>query len=180
MVEQHESNLAVITGCSTHNERIERMWRDVFRCVGVLFYNTFRQLEDDNEFSTLNEVDMFCLHFVFLKRINCALKSFAESWNNHPISTEHNLTPNELFVEGALQQDASTVPSHPTGVTLPVARDHIQVPRSSFFPCIVLKTHLDQVDQLRDTDNFGIDIYLEVVQVVGQHLKHGCSDCYIN
>jgi len=37
MIEQHSSNEAVITGSSTHNERIERLWRDVYRCVGVLF-----------------------------------------------------------------------------------------------------------------------------------------------
>ena len=30
MVEQHESESAVITGSSTRNERVERLWRDVF------------------------------------------------------------------------------------------------------------------------------------------------------
>ena len=29
----------IITGSSTHNERIERMWCDVFRCVGQMFYS---------------------------------------------------------------------------------------------------------------------------------------------
>ena len=29
MVEQHGSSTAVITGSSTHNERVERLWRDV-------------------------------------------------------------------------------------------------------------------------------------------------------
>jgi hypothetical protein len=44
MVEQHRSNAAVITGSLTHNERVERLWRVRFRfrCVGVLFYNTFK------------------------------------------------------------------------------------------------------------------------------------------
>ena len=27
----------VITGCSTHNERVERMWRDINRCVGFVY-----------------------------------------------------------------------------------------------------------------------------------------------
>ena len=44
MVEQHSSSSAVITGSSTHNERIERLWRDVHRCVGVLFHDAFREL----------------------------------------------------------------------------------------------------------------------------------------
>ena len=69
MIEQHQSNSAVITGCSTHNKRIERMWRDVFHCVGVLFYDTFYHLENENHLSALNEVDMYCLHFVFMSEL---------------------------------------------------------------------------------------------------------------
>ena len=34
MIEQHSSESSVITGSSTHNERIERLWRDVTRSVG--------------------------------------------------------------------------------------------------------------------------------------------------
>ena len=37
MVQHHSSSLAVLTGASTHNERIEHLWRDVYRCVCVLF-----------------------------------------------------------------------------------------------------------------------------------------------
>ena len=31
MLEQHPDDMPVITGYSTHNERIERLWRDVTR-----------------------------------------------------------------------------------------------------------------------------------------------------
>lgn len=47
MEEQHANESAVTTGSSTHNQRnqrIERLWRDVYRCVGVLFADTFRLL----------------------------------------------------------------------------------------------------------------------------------------
>ena len=30
-----------IAGSSTHNQQIERLWRDVFRCVSHLFFYTF-------------------------------------------------------------------------------------------------------------------------------------------
>ena len=40
----------------------------------------------------LNEVDMFCLHTVFLPRISNTLDSFVVCWNNHPLSTSHNMT----------------------------------------------------------------------------------------
>ena len=37
----------VVTGSSTHNERIERMWRDVHRSVTTTYADTFRSLESD-------------------------------------------------------------------------------------------------------------------------------------
>lgn len=178
MVEQHESDSAVITGSSTHNERIERMWRDVYRCVSVSFYDVFRELEDDGHLDVLNEVDMYCLHRVYLQRINHSLISFAETWNNHPISTEHNNTPNQLFIEGALRQSESPVPTtNSSAHSVPMSRDHVQVPRCSFSPCSLLEQQLDQVDIMRDSDSFGIDIYREVVRIVGQHLTLGCHNC---
>ena len=179
-MEQHHSNAAVITGSSTHNERVERLWRDVFRCVGVLSYDTFQHLQEDGKVNPLNEVDMYCLHYVFLPRINKALESFVESWNNHPVSTEHNRTPNQLFVEGALQQATSGGPPRSSGTSLPTSHDPVQVPRSSFTPCAVLKTDVDRVDVLKDSNNFGIDIYNEIVRIVGRHLTHGCSTCFVD
>lgn len=44
-IAQHGDNKVVITGSSTHNEHIERLWRDVFRCVGQTFYDIFYALE---------------------------------------------------------------------------------------------------------------------------------------
>ena len=35
-----------ITGSSVHNQRIERLWRDTFRCVGQLYYALFYDMED--------------------------------------------------------------------------------------------------------------------------------------
>ena len=79
MIEQHNSESVVITGSSTHNERVERLWRDVFRCVIFHFYDTFRTLEDEGKLDPLNEVDIFCLHYIYLSRINHALTEFEQS-----------------------------------------------------------------------------------------------------
>ena len=119
-----------------------------------------------------------CIVFMFfLPRINSALKSFVESWNNHPISTVHNGTPNQLFIEGALQQATSGTPPQPSvgGTNLPTSHDPVQVPRSSFTPCAVLKRDIDRVNIQRDSSDFGMDLYHEIVRIVGQHLTHGCS-----
>ena len=104
MVEQHASESAVITGSSTHNERIESLWRDVTRSVGSVYYETFQQLEASGQLDPLNEVDIFCLHWVYLPRLNDSLQQFIESWNNHSLCSEHSRTPNQLFIEGILMQ----------------------------------------------------------------------------
>ncbi len=47
-----------------------------------------------------NEWHMFSLHFVFLPRLNRDLEVFRNQWNNHPLRTEHNLTPIQLYIQG--------------------------------------------------------------------------------
>lgn len=79
IVEQHASMSTVIMGSSTHNECIERLWWDVYRCVGVLYHDCFHKLEEEGCLDPLNETDLYCLHFIFIPRINSTLESFVES-----------------------------------------------------------------------------------------------------
>ncbi|XP_061188508.1 uncharacterized protein LOC133196665 [Saccostrea echinata] len=75
-----------ITGRSVHNTRIERLWRDVYEGVLCTFYNLFRSLEDMDLLDPTNEIDLFCLHYTFLPKINFLLQNFVKMWNNHKIS----------------------------------------------------------------------------------------------
>ena len=59
----------MITGSSIHNQRIERLWRDVFRCVLSLFYQVFYYLEDCGKLDPVSEIDLFCLHFYISGRL---------------------------------------------------------------------------------------------------------------
>ena len=114
MVRHHNDESCVTAGSSTHNERIERLWRDVRTSV-LKPFELFRVLESEDTLDPLNDIDLFCLHHIFIPRINENLTSFTHGWNNHRISTEHGQTPMQLHVEGLITEPtAGTVSSHPT------------------------------------------------------------------
>lgn len=151
----------------------------MYRCVGGVFHNVFRIMEDEGHLDCLNEVDIFCLHYTFLPRINQALHSFTESWNNHPLSTCGNLTPNQLFVQGAIQQNITPpvpTPQSNSSATLPTAVNPVGVPRSSFSPCDQLQQELHHPNILKICDDQGCSIYCQLSDLVGHHLV-SCSLC---
>ena len=93
---------SMITGSSTHSQRIERLWRDMHRCITVLFYRLLYFMEQHGMLGPLNEAHPFALHYVYLPRINHALRIFQEGWNDHSIRTAHHHSPRQLFVTGCL------------------------------------------------------------------------------
>ncbi|KAF3837788.1 hypothetical protein F7725_009556, partial [Dissostichus mawsoni] len=80
--------------------RIERLWRDVFMSVTGVFYNTLHSLEEQHLLDISSILHIFCCHYVFLPRIQANLDVFTEAWANHPIRTEQNMTPNQLWQVG--------------------------------------------------------------------------------
>lgn len=180
MVEQHRSDRAIVVGSSTHNVRIERLWRDVFRCVASVFYTTFKRLEEEEKLNPLNEIDIYCLHRAFLPRINAALDVFTESWNNHPISGERNFPPNLLFIHGALQQNNFIDYPHGPADTMniPNPNEAVSVSSMTFKPCNQLEQQIRLVDP--PSIDYGCDIYYLVINIVGHHLSNGCINCIYN
>lgn len=174
----------VITGSSTHNERVERLWRDVYRSVSSTFASTFVSLEREGVLDPLNEIDLFCLHYIFLPRINRNLKLFQESWNMHSLSTEGNMSPSQLFME-----DIATLPrEHDQIPDINQAEhsrlgfdedDRVQVPIEAYEPCNVILPQVRLIDPLGSTPDFGKDLYYQVLQLVGSHLQSNCSVCNV-
>ena len=73
-----------------HNQRIERLWVDVYVCCVYTFYCLFN-------FDTLILM-IFCLHYVFTPRINSCLQKFIRRWDSHPIEGTGKSTLDQEFV----------------------------------------------------------------------------------
>ncbi len=50
-----------------------------------------------------NETHMATLYYVYKPRINASLDLFKTGHNQGPISTEHNLSPEQLWIDGMLR-----------------------------------------------------------------------------
>lgn len=88
---------SVLTGSSVHNQRIERFNRDLNKNCSHVHAPIFYELESLGILDTDNATYIFCLHYVFLPRINYTLEEFTAAYNNHSLSSEGNRTPVQLF-----------------------------------------------------------------------------------
>ena len=89
-----------ISGTSCRNQQIERLWRDVFVGCLYIYYSVFYYLEDAVMLDLDNPINMFCLHYIYGSHINWHLQQFVNGWNNHPLRTESNQSPNQLWITG--------------------------------------------------------------------------------
>ena len=92
-----------ITGRSVHNQRIKRMWRDLFSGYTQLYYCLFYFMEDCGLLDSSNETHIAALHYVYKPRIYTSLGLFKNGHNKGPISTEQNLSPEQLWIDGMLR-----------------------------------------------------------------------------
>ena len=124
---------------------------------------------------------MFALHYVYIPRITAALNIFKHAWNCHPLSTEENRTPLQLFTSHAILNptfDALTVPedygydpdtpdpepedSNSTSVDIP----DTDIPLSPGSLHVLHET----VNPLADSED-GIDLYVSTVQCLYQLMQ---------
>ena len=84
-----------------------RFWRDLFVGCTSIFYHLFYHLEDNGLLDPTSPVDLFCLHVVYKPYINHCMSVFVEAWNSHPLRTEGNKTPSQLWIQGLLSSSRS-------------------------------------------------------------------------
>lgn len=187
MLSIHQDPSCIITGNSVHNERIERMWRDISQNISQSFIATFYELEEEEVLNPDNEVDIFCLHVVFIPRVNKCLAEFQGSWNNHSLSTEGNMSPLQLCVLGLV---SSNQPANPASIVPPSFAtinsnfdnfDSVEVPCNKFEPCDeLIYIAKSAVNSTAQANNDGKTLYYTVIHLVGQHLQAHCSTCKCN
>ena len=175
-----------ITGKSTHNQRIERLWADLRRVVIRYFEHLFHHLEQSGVLDVLDEKCLFALHYVFIPRINRALNEFAADWNNHPLSTEGNRSPLSLWHTGVMTMINSGHSAIESLITdnwndygvdddgpLPESHsdNNVQVPGVEFDASDEQLQYLyNAVNPLEDDGNHGCELYSQTINIINQML----------
>ena len=65
-----------------------------------LFYDLFYDFEDSGVLDPDDNDNIWCLHYVFLPIINRHLSQWKNAWIHHPMSSEKNKSPIQLWIHG--------------------------------------------------------------------------------
>ena len=168
---------SMITGKSSHNQRIERLWRDVFEGVLSYFYNLFYYMEDQGILDVLNMKHLAALHYVFMEEIDRRLQIWNTAWSGHRIRTVKS-TPLQLWMSGQIQ--------NPVGIQIPptdlqnygveghVDDTDVEYDDRPIFEPVMLSISEHCRAALREefmqtNANFGIDDYNKCLEIINRY-----------
>ena len=129
---------------------------------------------------------MYILHLVFLPRINKVISTFVDGWNRHPLCTEGYKSPEYLWSNGMIDLrnrhlvqvaevaeevvDQAKMEWFGFDPEAPTPNDSIEQVDLEDIPLPFSNEELLQlraIDFLADSNNYGIDIYVNTLQLVG-------------
>ncbi|XP_062420513.1 uncharacterized protein LOC134132730 [Pungitius pungitius] len=174
---------SVITGRSVHNQRIERLWAELNRVVSYHFVNIFNFMEQNNVLDSLNEIHLFCLHYIYLPRIQRAATEFQNQWNNHGLSTQGGQTPLQLWQRGIVNNVGMHNPcmNGVYDIHSDFAIDErpllqLQTNNAVVVPSMnitisdtTMETLQQTFDPFEDDGNHGIDLFCNLVHFLERH-----------
>ncbi|XP_054606590.2 uncharacterized protein [Nothobranchius furzeri] len=163
-----------ITGRSVHNQRIERLWRDLWQSVVCNYHAVFQYMETTGALDSDNEIHLLCLHYVMIPRINAHLNVFRRTWDRHRISSAGNRSPDQLWISGQLTSEVE--PTQPVSLSEWGNDFEGSLPASDSTADIVVPEHpdsliqnvnrlLDRIDPLTASSCFGADLYMEALRL---------------
>ena len=162
---------SIITGSSVHNCRVERTHRDVYSGVLVFCAKLFENMERQGNMDPLDDIHLFCLHYVFLPRINSSLQEFVSQMNNHPVSTEQNMSSLQLWEEGILENINSAHSAIEDPETFGIDPEVILFLDDDAYQINIVPPSPRNTEMLPDPfqmdDNQGIDTYLQCLTLMG-------------
>ncbi|XP_073720642.1 uncharacterized protein [Misgurnus anguillicaudatus] len=159
---------------SVHSHRLESLWRDLWIGVTGLFYHILHTLEEQDMLDLSSALQLFCCHFVFLPRLQANLDLFHERWDNHLLTTEQNLTPNQLWEIGQMENpiaktEEMTIPDIKREDSGSIEDKHTAM-NDPQFKGPISPEHMEQLRQsinpLQPSKYNGMDIYMSTVQFV--------------
>lgn len=170
--------LSMITGKSVHNQRIERLWRDVFAGVLSYYYNLFYHMEDTGILNPLDDLHIVALHHVYMHKVNEKLKLWQMAWANHRIRTVRR-TPMQMFTTSVMNNviDETHTPENTADVNVdginpvPEAQNE-DMQGVQLLPSSVV-VNIDKIQALRqncpsnwNSSDHGIDVYLDAIAIL--------------
>jgi hypothetical protein len=98
----------MLVGRSVHNQRIERLWKDMKVDAVDEFIRVFEKFKSAGV-NFLDDIDCFCMHLLFVPLINHELARFAARWNRHKVSTMRYKSPLQVIMQADYEVSAAHI-----------------------------------------------------------------------
>ena len=175
----------MLTGKSCHNQRIERLWKNVYDGMITYFYKLFYYFEDEGLLYMLDPVEVYILHNVFKDTINQRLTCWQHARNNHRIRTVSSI-PFRLFTAGMMNNAPSEPWVNENNIHYPAGVPDHESPSNEWPVLSALRSdHIDDrcLELLNEqcprnwmSHNHAVDVFIKAKRIVSSNERHWRSN----